>query len=108
MSHEYWNRQHQQPHKTVTVQFEENVYVATYSAGSHAVTVHSITGPETNSAHERYGLGGASIDSQESTAKLLTLQFLEERKNTADRAAGPSPCARSSKNNHVLKGRWKT
>ncbi len=98
----------QQPHKTVTVSFEENVYVATYSAGSHAVTVYSITGPETNSGHERYGLGGTSIDSQESTAKLLTLQFLEERKNTADRAAGPSPCARSSESDHVLQGCWKT
>jgi hypothetical protein len=77
-----------QAHKTVTVFFEEKAYIATYSAGSHAVTVHSITGPEINSGHERYGLGGTSIDSQESTAKLLTLQFLEERKHTADRAAG--------------------
>ena len=93
----------QQPHKTVTVSFEENVYVATYSAGSHAVTVYSITGPETNSGHERYGLGGTSIDSQESTAKLLTLQFLEERKNTADRAVGAGPCVRSSESHHVLR-----
>ena len=81
----------EQPQKTVTVSFEENVYVATYSAGSHAVTVYSITGPETNSVHERYGLGGTSVDSQESTAKLLTLQFLEERKHTADRAVGHQP-----------------
>jgi hypothetical protein len=93
----------QQPHKTVTVSFEEKVYIATYSAGSHAVTVFSITGPETNSGHERYGLGGTSIDSQESTAKLLTLQFLEERKSTAGRAAGHSPCARSSESGHVLR-----
>jgi hypothetical protein len=54
----------QQPHKTVTVSFEENVYVAIYSASSHAVTVHSITGPETNCGHERYGLGGASVESR--------------------------------------------
>jgi hypothetical protein len=98
----------QQPHKTVTVSFEEKAYIATYSAGSHAVTVYSITGPETNSGHERYGLGGTSIDSQESTAKLLTLQFLEERKNTADRAVGPSPCARSSESDHVLQSCRKT
>ena len=87
----------------MTVSFEENVYVATYSAGSHAVTVYSITGPETNCGHERYGLGGTSIDSQESTAKLLTLQFLEERKNVADRAAGPSLCARSGESDRVLR-----
>ena len=93
----------QQPRKTVTVSFEEKLYVAAYSAGSHAVTVYSITGPETNSGHERYGLGGASIDSQESTAKLLTLQFLEERKNTADRAAGPNQYASSSESNRVLR-----
>ena len=98
----------QRPPKTVTVSFEENVYVATYSAGSHAVTVYSITGPQTNSGHERHGLGGTSADSQESTAKLLTLQFLEERKNTTDRAAGLSPCARSSESDHVLQGCWKT
>jgi hypothetical protein len=93
-----------QPHKTVTVLFEEKAYIATYSGGSHAVTVHSITGPEINSGHERYGLGGTSIESQESTAKLLTLQFLEERKHTADRAAGPSPCVRSSESDDVLQG----
>jgi hypothetical protein len=98
----------EQPHKTVTVSFEDKVYIATYSAGSHAVTVYSITGPETNCGHERYGLGGPSIDSQESTAKLLTLQFLEERKNTADRAAGPSPCARSGESGHVLRSCLKT
>jgi hypothetical protein len=98
----------QQPQKTVTVSFEEKAYIATYSAGSHAVTVHSITGPEIDCGHERYGLGGTSIDSQESTAKLLTLQFLEERKNTADRAAGPSPYARRSESDHVLQGCWKT
>ena len=80
-----------QAHKTVTVLFEEKAYVAIYSAGTHAVTVHSITGPEINSEHERYGLGGTSIDSQESTARLLTLQFLEQRKHTADRGVGPQP-----------------
>jgi hypothetical protein len=97
-----------QPHKIVTVLFEEKAYIATYSGGSHAVTVHSITGPETNSGHERYGLGGTSIDSQESTARLLTLQFLEERKHTANRAADPIPGARSSESDHVLRGCWKT
>jgi hypothetical protein len=91
----------EQPHKTVTVSFEEKVYVATYSAGSHAVTVHSITGPEINSGHERYGLGGTSVDSQESTARLLTLQFLEERKNTADRATGPTPDAKSGEDDRI-------
>ncbi len=78
-----------QPHKTVTVPFGKNVYVATYSAGSHAVTVHSITGPGINSGYERYGLGGTSAASHESTVRLLTLQFLEEHKRTADRATGP-------------------
>ncbi len=92
----------QQPHKTVTVSFEEKAYVATYSAGSHAVTVYSITGPETNSGHERYGLGGTSLESQESTAKLLALQFLKERKIRADRAV-PSPCEKSTESDRVLR-----
>jgi hypothetical protein len=91
----------QKPRRTVTVLFEENTYTATYSAGSHAVTVHSITGPETNSGHERYGLGGTSLDSQEATARLLTLQFLEERKNVADRAANSSPDAGTSESGRV-------
>ena len=86
----------EQPHKTLSVPFEEKVYIATYSAGSHAVTVHSITGPDINCVYERYGLGGTSIGSHESTAKLLTLQFLQERKKTVDRAADPSPCRLSS------------
>jgi hypothetical protein len=87
----------------VTVSFEEKAYVATYSAGSHAVTVYAITGPGTNNGHERYGLGGTSMESQESTAKQLTLQFLEERKNTADRGAGSSRRERSAEGERVLR-----
>jgi len=82
-------RRRDQLRRTTDLDFEGQTYTATYTASSHAVSVHSVTGP--SGFYREYGRTGVAdtvVGDYESTAKELARRILEAAKESGELKGG--------------------